>query len=349
MPSLNDIREIAGYLNVAIPVIVAVAIFFLCLKFLDELILLKSLIAGLFTKISSRARKSHISNQIRGNARKAVKTLNLEKRGLLPTDIKIEWVKDEDKDSFIKNNQVIIRMRQSTNPYENFVNAVMSFVSAGLMEKERIYFSKKIMQAADISIVKKLIVEASQDSLAFFNNKVIGPLLDNDDELRTYINDIAAIDDNAMFINIMLNEFSKVGKKIFPAFYDPGLAAEANEFLGFLFRAATTIYRSPEELTFNREYFRVAIMMPGKDETLAKQGIRPYIKGTKKSISAGVETFYVFGLGKKITVAKGVAKAIAEEDIRVIDCRTHHYKHKSTTAPGIRIDGVCIEITVRKA
>jgi len=347
MPPLNDLTHIAGYLNISFTIIVVLAVLAFCILNIDKLILLKGIIAGLFAGLFSSARKTQIASQIRGRTMKAVKKINSKENPFLPHDLKIEWVRDENKDTFLKNNQIIIRMRQSSNPHENFVNAMMSFVSSGLLLKERSYIDPKIMKAADISVVKKLILEASEDSLNFFNNHIMESLLEEDNDIKEYIHEIATLDGNGMFLNILLNEFSKAGQQIYPEILDPGLVAESKEFLGYLYRIAADIRASTNDgLTFNRDYFKVAIILTAKTETYEKKGLRPYINAVAASINSGVKTIYIFGLGKKIDIAKEVAKTVSDNDFRIIDSRTHYYKHRSLREPGGKVSGVCIEIIV---
>jgi len=347
MPTLDELSRIARNLNIAIPLIAVIVVFAFCLINIDKLILLKGILAGLFKGFSSKARKTHIASRIRGHAMKSIKSLNAERSGLLPNDLKIEWVKDEDKDTFIRNNQVVIRMRQSANPHENFVNAMMGFVSSGLLSKERTYFDKKVMQAADISIVKRLILEASKESLSFFNDKILTPLFESDDDLFEYLEDIATLDGNGMFVNILLNEFMKAGQKAYPAFTDPGLIAESKEFLYYLRTIARNEHSSHDELNFNREYFKTAVVLTANDETYKKKGIKPYTSIISKLINNGIESIYVFGLGRKIEVAETVVREIEKKDIRIIECKKNFYSHKKLDFTG-RVRGICIEIRAKK-
>jgi len=235
-------------------------------------------------------------------------------------------------------------MSHKTNPHENFVNAMMGFVSEGLLHKERGFIDRRIMRAADISIVKKIIIATSESSLKYFNDNILHKLVDEDEELKEFVIEIAKIDGNGMFTNILLNEFMKAARKTFPD-YDESLIAESREFLGYLLRVAEGIYRSSTERTFNRAHFKTMICLAAKDETYNERGLEPYVKGIISSINRGIETVYIFGLGNKVSIAKDIARAIESEDIRIIEKRVSHYNHKGLD--GNRVRGVCIEITTR--
>jgi len=343
------IFQIRQSINGVLLLIIAAAFSFIAyaVMYPDKLMILNSMIAGLFKGISAQARKSYVANRIRGHTIKAVKKLNSEGLDILPPDLKIVWVKDEDREAFFKNNQVIIRMRKTDNPHENFVNAITAFVSSSLLKDERLHFDSKVMQAADISVINKLVIEATHDSLRYFKEK-INYLVENDDELKNYIEEIIAVDGNGMFINILLNEFMKAGrKKHLELLKDPGLIAESKEFLSFLFRIANGVYNSPDDWVFDRDYFKVAIVFAARTDTYELQASTPYVNAIKKRIDEGIEAIYVFGLGQKIKIAKDIAKLAMDEDMRIIDRRERYYHHKSLKS-GARVRGVCIEIIADK-
>jgi len=100
MPSFSELQQLASYVNIALPIIIAISILLLCIFNVDKLILLNGLIAGMFVKVSSSARKAKVANRIRGQAMAAVKSLGMKDSEFLPKDVKIQWVKDETREAF---------------------------------------------------------------------------------------------------------------------------------------------------------------------------------------------------------------------------------------------------------
>lgn len=345
MPPLSDISGYALMFGLPQATIVGFIIFGVCVFNIDKLLLIQSKFWGLISGLSSTARKRNISSDIRGRILKATKSYKSISSEILPNDLKIVWIKDEDKDTFFQKNQIIIRMSKKNNPHENFVNAVTEFVAAGLLRKERIYIDSKVMKAADLSLVKKIVYDASEDSLTYYHNNILNPSIEDDEEIRDLIQDIAIIDGNGMFTNILLNEFMKAGRKLYPETIDPCLTAESKEFLRYLHRIAIKATSEPSDLNFNREYFKTAIFLAMNSETYAKSGIKPFLKYIFKCIDSGIETIYIFGLGQKINLANLIAEAAQESDLRIIETRRHYYKHRNIT-DGKRISGVCNEIVV---
>ena len=93
--TINDIKELAALLNIGIPIVVAIVVVCICIANIDKLLLLLSAIQKLFSFCSHKARKGAIANSIRGRVLKASKSFRSMGDGILVSDLKIDWVKEE--------------------------------------------------------------------------------------------------------------------------------------------------------------------------------------------------------------------------------------------------------------
>lgn len=345
--SINDIKELAGLLNIGIPICVALLVLIACIFNIDKLLLLLSAIQKCFSAFSQRARKGTISNSIRGRIMKSSKVFRSFGQNIMIADLKIDWVKEESEESFIKNNQVIIRMVQSSNPHKNYVTAVTTFVGQALLPYSKNYIDSGIYNLSKLSVGRLLVLNGDIDALDYFDKNILFPVIDSDQDAKDTFEQLKAIDKNGMFINILLNEYAKASQKIYPDTPDPLLAAESKELLTYLYRITIGNLTSPEELQFNREYFKIHIFLTAKTSTYRRSGIRPYLKHINDSLAEGIETIYIFGLGRKVAVAEEIAKSLGETDFRVTGVIPHYYRHKSIR-DGRSIHGVCYEVSVYK-
>ena len=328
----------------AIIVLVIVIIGF-CVCNVDKLLQLTAAVQKLFSFISKKARKGTISNSIRGNIIKSSKAFRSMGNDLMIKDLKIDWVSEETPESFIKNNQVIIRMSQSSNPYKNYVTAVNTYVGQALLPKAKRYIDSKIMEMSQLSVSRLLVLNGDYRALDYFDDNVLYPIIDNDSDAEEILDRLKIIDKNGMFINILLNEYAKAAQKIYPDLPDPLLVAESKELLTYLYRIAMRVSDDPEELKFNREYFKIHIFLTANSLTYKRSGLRPYLKHMGDSLSEGIETIYVFGLGRKIDIAKEISDAFSDSDYRVSQVVSHYYRHKSIN-DGKSVRGVCYELCV---
>ena len=340
----EEIQKIAKLLNIGIPTVAVIIVFALCLVYVDKLFLLAAKIQELFSRCSKKARKGAIANSIRGKILHSSRNMRSLGNDVLTSDLKIEWVKEENVDTFISKNQVIIRMSQNTNPHKNYVTAVKTFVGTGLLPRSQKYIDQSIMDASKAAIGRMLIINGDPDALDYYDETVLEPMFASDIKVSERYEELKAIDRNGMFINILLNEYVKATKKIYPEPVDPLLIEESKELLNYLYRIASDAVSDVSDLQFNREYFKIHIFLTAKTRTYKQSGIRPYLKHINTSISEGTETIYIFGLGKKMEIAKEVARELSQTDFRVDSIYTHNYRHKSLDGRSVR--GVCYEVII---
>lgn len=194
-------------------------------------------------------------------------------------------------------------------------------------------------------MTRKIIEQADTNSLTYLEEHYIMPKLDGNSELKELYEDLIRIDNNGMFVDIMLNEFNKAGMSLYKRLEDPELFAESKEFMRFLYNIASGVSTNAEDLKFNRDYFKVAIILSASNKTLNHAGITPFVNAVFRDLSDGIETIYIFGLGTKRDIAQQISEAIGN-DYRIDRIVKHTYKHVNET--GRRVPGVFFECCVYK-
>lgn len=335
-----ELLENNGYKLSTIILVAAIAII-LCN--VENVLLLKSWFYGLFSNTFSFAKKRQMSNKVRGTILKSIKEQALANGEIIPSDLKVVWVDKEEADSFVNNNQVIVRIKQSSNPHENLVTAVSEYVNNGLLHNVKRYLDKEVMDGSRILMTRKVIQTASKSSLNYLDEKYIFPQMEKDGDLKETYDDLVKIDNNGMFIGILLNEFSKAGMTIYGEIEDPELIAESREFMRYLYNIASRISCDATDLAFNRDYFKVAIFLSASNRTLKYSGIKSFVKAISAKLSEGIETVYVFGLGSKRETAKQISEEL-DSDFRIGKIVEHRYKHINEN--GRRVPGVFYECEI---
>lgn len=341
----NEIKELASLLNIGIPVIVGVIVFFTCVINVEKIFLFVSYIQKAFSSVSKTARKGAISNSIRGRVLKSTKAFRSMGQHIIISDLKIDWVREETAETFIRNNQVIIRMSQNPNPHKNYVTAVNAYVGQALLPRAKRYIDQKIMDMSKLSVSRLLVLNGDSDALDYFDDNILNPAVENDPDANDIFERLKIIDKNGMFLNILLNEYAKAARKIYPDQPDPLLVAESKELLTYLHRIAMGGISDLDEFQFNREYFKIHVFLTANSNTFAHSGLKPYLKHMSTSLSQGTETLYVFGLGKKMDIAKQIADELKETDFRIAQVIPHFYRHRSIQ-DGRSVRGVCYEVCV---
>lgn len=341
MDVFEFILEITKEYKVAAWVVIIGVLFVFFLKYIDAFYKIKGSICGIFAKICSKAKKGQMSNNVRATILRSVRK-DVFNPTYMPNDLKVIWVDSNKINSFISNNQAIIRIKQSSNPHENLVTAVTSYVDSGLLHNVRRYLNGEIVDASKMVMSRKIVKNADSTSLTFLDEKYINPKLESSNEIKNLYNALVTIDNTGMFTHILLEEYQKAGMLIVNESEDPLLEIESREFLRFLYDIALHVSDDPERLCFNREYFKVAIIMAGKDVVLKKNGITPYLRAIRKKLDEGIETIYIYALGRKQDIATQITSEIT--DYRITNITKQHYKH--TSVDGRRLQGIVFKCNV---
>ena len=119
-----------------------------------------AIINSLFSKISRGAERRSVALDIQGRLNRFSKRLNSEVAGIIPYGVQIEWVIGEiSKESFLRENKVILRLGYHTNQDDNVDRAALEFVARGMLSSSRPHTDEKVMQAVDLISTKKLLEE----------------------------------------------------------------------------------------------------------------------------------------------------------------------------------------------
>lgn len=309
----------------------------------DKLLALNGAISGLFRNISKSANKKYISASIRSSVISASKKIGSTEANILPSDLKIKWADNDDAQSFFDDDCVVIRLRRTSDPNENYVNIINQFVASGLLKNRKHYFNPDIMTASTLIVTQKIVALSKPSAGAYFINNIYTPTIEKDPSVDNDFQQLKKIDSNGMLFNVYLNELMKAVVTIDGQIPDPCLRAESGELLRFLYQIANREHEENNDLNYNGTYFKIGIILAANDETLNKTGWSSHFYKAKKLLNDGYNTLYVFGIGRKAKVASKIAYEVKNNDDRIVRSITHQYRHVNTST-GYRSVAVCVEL-----
>lgn len=330
-------------MRIPIWIIIILIILGFCISNADKLLALSGALAGLFSGISKRANKRHISASIRSSVISASKRIGSNEARILPSDLKIKWADDDDIKSFFEDDCVVVRLRQTADPNENYVNIIYQFVSSGLFKNQKHYFNEKIMDASTLLITQKIVSLSKPSANALFFHNIYEPTIEADQEINENYKQLERIDYNGMLFNIYLNELMKASATIEGQIPDPALKAESGELLRFLYRIANRSQNDLIELNYKGVYFSLGIILAASDDALNRSGWSGHFHYAKKLLDDGYNTIYVFGIGRKAQIATKIAYAVKKSDDRIVKSITHQYRHINLEN-GQRYIASCVEL-----
>ncbi|MCL6613534.1 MAG: hypothetical protein K6U03_02745 [Firmicutes bacterium] len=262
---------------------------------------------------------------------------------IVPKDLKIRWVKEEDLDSFKQHNQVVVLIRYSPNPTINVVNAVTQFVTRGLIPHAKTHLDSAMCRSLDLAVTRKLLDASYNDAIPYFIEKILNPIISSDDELRQLVDSLFSIDGAGMLTQILIRELVLRANTLTGQPPDEALKIETRQFTEFLYKIAIRKVGDPYvDTDFRGVYYNISIVIVGLREKLEKYGISGHLNAIKIRLGSGSATVYVLcGCDKKIYLSE-IIKNI-KNDTRVKRYSTFPFAYKMAT--GQKARGICLRIS----
>jgi len=287
------------------------------------------------------ADKPAVKLTIESSLNKISNDMNREIEGILPYGIEIEWVRNTDRETFIRNNKIVIRMEYHQNNTRNIVNATLRYFEEGLLKNIKEIIDLKISKSIDFVTAKKTLRETKKyDSLQFLVENVINPIENEDEEIRYYLNSMSKLYEAGFFSRIFLNELKNINQMLYVDKIYDNLNEDIIIFLEKLNEIAHKKRGVDIDTHVITNYLKISFVYIARLETL-KYGIKPYTNYILSEIDEGYENFYIIARGKiNIQVAELVSNKLISDKIlnKKIE---HRYK---TTYEGRNYDLICINL-----
>lgn len=307
----------------------------------DKVLIWKGIIQSLFT-FSKTAQKSSITNRVCGSIRHATKQMSESERSLFPDTVKIEWKdgENETKESFLKGNQVIIRMNRTDNIDKTTSIAAIEMAKHGVIPNGKRYMEPHLVQASDYLSARKLVASVNKGrSLPYFDESYFRPLYDKDDEFKKYFNQLYTADRNGMYVAVFLNELRKMAELLFPEPSNMDAQKELIDFLQYLNNLCTR--SSDMNWRFTGKYIKVDVAFAGDNYVLIRQGYDFYAKKCHEALELASETVYLFSIGMKRNDAVGIESCFHQKYPDYASSTRSQYIHVFDDHR--KKEGMCIE------
>jgi len=82
-----------------------------------------------------------------------------ETPGIVPHPLKIEWVRDETADSFIRNGLAVVRLKNYVNQDKNLVNATLCYLRADLLPRSKRCLDGTLRTASEFKVASEIFLQ----------------------------------------------------------------------------------------------------------------------------------------------------------------------------------------------
>lgn len=271
------------------------------------------------------AHKQYVKLDIQSRVNEYARELSKEAPFLATTRTRVEWVGCEvTRDSFLEDNQVILRLRRDDSEDLNFVHGAYLFVSTGLLYQIKRYLSQSQRKAVDLYTTTNLIEREKPSVKGYFLDNYLHPeLVDTNSKVARFFDTFAKIDNGGYFYPVLLQELDFLGQKVFGARKDDQIIIEVNALIEFLEPISLRQIGEERDLDFKQQYCRFAIMIVGRSYKLTSEG-EVYINYVRKHlIPEKIETIYMLGLWQNRHIIKNICEALSDT---YDECRTRRSK-----------------------
>lgn len=271
-----------------------------------------SIINRLFSWVSLGFKKRGVAGDIQADLRKTSRLINSQvSKEILPYGFKIKWVDEETRNAFVKNKEVVVRMKHHRNQAKNFMYATLSYVDFGLIPDVRHLINKNVIRAVELVFSNKIFLDNNRHDVSqIFFNEIFNKEVKKTSTLERYCNIMDGLDSNGLFTRIALKELSELEQNV-----PSGIPRKevTGETVGFIKMLERLVRKRPGiDITpdYNGKFIKCSIVLVAKYEAYLLKGIRPHLNFINNSIKKGIKTFYICARGdKNISIAKEIAGA----------------------------------------
>jgi len=164
--------------------------------------------------LSEKHERKYISRQIEYSIER--KRRELDRSGvsnILPYGIKIEWTNVDDPDFSLKENMLIVKMKNHRNQSKNLAIATKIYVNNALIPKARRYVEPILMKSIDFIISKHILSWDTAAITHFLKLEEVN--IRKNPELKMTIEHLDKIDGVGYITRILLREYDKLSA-LFP-------------------------------------------------------------------------------------------------------------------------------------
>ncbi|QNO14911.1 hypothetical protein HYG86_09065 [Alkalicella caledoniensis] len=354
--SFEDFKNYKDWIS-GLPLIIGISVLFLYLVIFKPEVLMRfrACFLSMFTWIGTSVKRKQIESYVNANILKASKEATKEIADILPYDLKIQWVTKTDREAFLQDNNVVVCVDNKRNKMHTIVHALSDFVENGLLTKERHCIDNNIFKSSCLIMTRKLLMSTYEEGVSYFFQGVLSKEMEDDEELKDSINKLSNLDDNGMFVQIMLRELKEKSNQVFGKIDNSGFIIETKEFIDFLYQIAVRKNGdNSTQLAFNGNYYKVGIMLVAKWDTYENFGESVYIERLKMHLAKGTSSIYLFGRDQKIRIVRMVSRELDKMEYVKHFKKTYKIKFKKELSyvgkrvSGETYDGISVHMKIEK-
>ena len=305
--NLDLLKSIAAWLGLPVVLILAGAI--LVTVYPQAKILIGDLLS-LAGWTAKWIRRASLQNEIEGSLSLFARNYNGDLATPLLPQVEVKWVTEKSIQTVWEPGKLIVKVSLGKDHDRNLYAATTAFVNAGLLPRAKVFLAKTTSEAIDLLLIRTILRDARRSALAIFND---GFREIKDDCRDTYFK-LEEIENRRLFQRILLQEYFFLGEELGDSVPRPEYAAEADDFLSWLYDLATREQDELSILHFPGKHIRVGAILVARQETYEQHGVDPYLRRANLYAADGYGTVYLLSRGRRrSTTTKRIASELTAD------------------------------------
>ena len=297
---------------------------------------------GLFNLGIKKFRQRSIKSSLQGRISSFARSMNEQVDGIMPYNLRLDFVKDIDRSELDPENRVVIvRIRDSLEDDRNLVNSMMAFCSIGVVPQSRRFLPEPMNAAIDVTMTRKLLNGLKHHTaLKYLYDEVMVEGENDEIKMRDeFCRIFDDLDESGLFTRVVLEEIRDFGARISTRFPRDWHREEVVNFVKYVHAVST---RPPGQLmqdVGHRSYhISTAFVFIGSLETMIDGGEKPYLAHIQRLRTDGYERAYLTARGgpridplhrsessASINMASQVAQSIRHDGLGTIGRTMEYY------------------------
>ena len=262
-----------------------------------------------------RLSRAAIKSDICGQVNSAVVRMEDEFPGGWFQKTEIEWIEHENREDFLDNDELVLRMRPVESQDKNYITALYYYMKKSIFPKTKNVIPKNHYEATVLFLSQRIISSQKPCLINIFEDCILEPKVEKQVSILNNIEKYNLLDGRGFFASFFLREAHDIARKFKLTSERASIGSEIADLLKhgekFINSYSSKDHSDSDWIHIGKlsSYGFLLVANPSK----ALESIFPYINRAKERFSSNIKRLYIFGTKEERWFAEIVIKGIEEK------------------------------------
>ena len=295
----NLYYQIGAVLLTAFTTLVVAVVYFI--RNPEKLEVLASLFWRLVAFLSIENEKRYVSTNIQSIV--AVKRKNPDLASILPYGLNVKWIKEDEASAELRDNEVLVMMKQYQNQAKNVANIVSLYVPKTMLPISRRYVDEQVINSMDY-VIGKTLLQSNTSALEIF---IHDHNVSEDEEMKIVVEQIEDIHKTGHLSRILVPSFHQLAA-FHPQEPNDDVLKESYDYFLHLHEFETDTSHTRNGI-FNGDVIKSVVVPIARQETVNASGVMAHIGFIRGQLDEGITNVFL------VATARNIDRAIQVQEL----------------------------------